>query len=54
MILEAYQENRLKAVTFENLLKAKLRARAPRNRIHEALRLNGKATPQASKQQRRT
>jgi putative transposase len=54
LILETYQEHSLGAVNLENILKTKLGVHVPHNRIHEVLRLNQKATPQPSKQRRRT
>jgi putative transposase len=54
MVLEAYREHRLGAVNLENILKTKLGVHVPHNRIHEVLRMNGKATSQLSKQRRRT
>jgi len=54
MVLEVYQEHRLGAVNLENILKTKHGVHVPHNRIHEVLRMNQKATPQPSKQRRRT
>ena len=54
MILEAYDQHRLGAVNLERIINTKLGVRIPHNRIHEVLRMNSKATPQPSKQQRRT
>jgi putative transposase len=53
-ILEAYDRHRLGAVNLERIINVKLGVHIPHNRIHEALRMNGKAIPQPSKQQRRT
>jgi putative transposase len=53
-ILEAYDQHRLGAVNLERIIKAKLGVHIPHNRIHEVLRMNSKATPQPSKQRRRT
>ena len=53
-ILQTYQQHRLGAVNLENIIKAKLGLHVPHNRIHEVLRMNHKATPQPSKQRRRT
>jgi putative transposase len=54
IILEAYNQHRLGAVNLERIINVKLGVHIPHNRIHEALRMNGKATQQPSKQQRRT
>jgi putative transposase len=54
IILEAYDQHKLGAVNLERIINAKLGVHIPHNRIHEVLRVNGKATPQPSKQQRRT
>jgi len=54
VILEAYDQRRLGAVNLERIINAKLGVHIPHNRIHMVLRMNGKATPQPSKQQRRT
>jgi putative transposase len=54
MILEAYDQHRLGAVNLERIINTKHGVHIPHNRIHEVLRMNSKATPQPSKQQRRT
>jgi putative transposase len=54
MILEAYDQHSLGAVNLERIINTKLGVHIPHNRIHEVLRMNSKATPQPSKQQRRT
>ena len=54
VILEAYDQHRLGAVNLERIISIKLGVRIPHNRIHEVLRMNSKATPQPSKQRRRT
>ncbi len=54
LILEAYDQHKLGAVNLERIINTKLGVRIPHNRIHEVLRMNGKATPQPSKQRRRT
>jgi putative transposase len=54
LILETYDRHRLGAVNLERIINAKPGVHIPHNRIHEALRMNGEATPQPSKQQRRT
>jgi len=54
MILEAYNQHRLGAVNLERIINTKLGVHIPHNRIHEVLRMNGKATPQPNKQRRRT
>jgi putative transposase len=54
VILEAYNQHQLGAVNLENIIKVKLGVHVPHNRIHEVLRMNGKAAAQPSKQQRRT
>jgi len=54
VVIEAYQEHQLGAINLENIIKTKLGIRIPHNRIHEVLRMNGKTTPQPSKQRRRT
>jgi putative transposase len=53
VILEAYDQHRLGAVNLERIINTKLGVHIPHNRIHEVLRMNGKATPQPSKQRRR-
>jgi putative transposase len=54
MILEAYDQHSLGTVNLERIINTKLGVHIPHNRIHEVLRMNSKATPQPSKQQRRT
>jgi putative transposase len=54
IVLETYQERQLGAVNLENIINTKLGVHIPHNRIHEILRMNQKATPQPSKQRRRT
>ena len=54
IILEAHQEYKLGAVNLENIISVKLGVHIPHNRIHTVLRMNGKATPQPCKQQRRS
>jgi len=54
IVLETYQEHQLGALNLENIIKTKLGIRIPHNRIHQVLRMNQKATPQPSKQRRRT
>ena len=54
MILEAYDQHKLGAVNLERIINTKHGVHIPHNRIHEALRMNSKATPQPSKQRRRT
>jgi putative transposase len=53
MILAAYDQHRLGAVNLERIINTKLGVHIPHNRIHEVLRMNGKAAPQPSKQRRR-
>jgi len=52
-ILEAYDQHRLGAVNLERIINTKQGVHIPHNRIHKVLRMNGKATPQPSKQRRR-
>jgi putative transposase len=54
IVLQTYQEHQLGAVNLENIIKAKLALHVPHNRIHMVLRMNHKATPQPSKQRRRS
>jgi putative transposase len=54
IILGAYDQHRLGAVNLERIISMRLGAHIPHNRIHEVLRMNGKATPQPSKQRRRS
>jgi putative transposase len=54
MILAAYDQHRLGAVNLERIINTKHGVHIPHNRIHEVLLMNSKATPQPSKQQRRT
>lgn len=49
MILEAYDEHKRVVVNLERMINAKLRVRISHNKIHEVLRMNGKATPQSTK-----
>ena len=54
IILETYQQHQLGAVNLENIIKVKLGVHVPHNRIHEVLRVNGKAVAQPNKQRRRS
>jgi putative transposase len=54
MILTAHDQHRLGAVNLERIINTKLGVHIPHNRIHLVLRMNRKATPQPSKQRRRT
>jgi len=53
-ILEAYNQHQLGAVNLENIIKVKHGVHIPHNRIHEVLRMNGKAAAQPNKQRRRS
>ncbi len=53
LILEAYDELRVNALTLENVLKKRYGLNVPHNRIHAILKGSGRALPEQSKQRRR-
>ena len=54
MILAAHDQHKLGAINLERIINVKHGVHIPHNRIHMVLRMNHKATPQPSKQRRRS